>query len=42
LQDISLAAHSLDKDLVAAKAWGQASWVDYTSLSRAMKQFELE
>ena len=38
LQDISLAAHPLDKDLAVAEAWGQASWVDYTSLSRAMKQ----
>ncbi len=40
LQDISLAAHPLDKDLAVAEAWGQASWVDYTSLSRAMKQLK--
>ena len=38
LQDISLAAHPLDKDLAVAEAWRQASWVDYTSISRAMKQ----
>jgi hypothetical protein len=38
LQDISLAAHPLGKDLAVAEAWGQASWVDYTSLSRAMKR----
>ena len=36
LQDISLAAHPLDKDLVVAAAWGRASWADYTGVSRTM------
>ncbi|MCX6082222.1 MAG: hypothetical protein NTW32_22060 [Chloroflexi bacterium] len=38
LQDISLAGHPLDKDLAVAEAWRQVGWVDYTSVSRAMKQ----
>jgi hypothetical protein len=37
LQDISLAAHPLDKDLAVAQAWGQASWADYTGVSRTLK-----
>ena len=37
LQDISRAAHPLDKDLAVAEAWGQAGWVDYTGVSRTMK-----
>lgn len=36
LQDISLAAHPLDKDVVVAQAWGQASWADYTGVSRTL------
>lgn len=36
LQDISLAAHPLDKDLAVAQAWGQADWADYTGVSRTM------
>lgn len=36
LQDISLAAHPLDKDLVVAQAWEQAGWADYTGVSRAL------
>ena len=36
LQDISLAAHPLDKDLAVAAAWGQAGWADYTGVSRTM------
>lgn len=36
LQDISLAAHPLDKDLAVAQAWGQTSWADYTGVSRTM------
>ena len=28
LQDISLAAHPLDKDQAVAQAWGQAAWAD--------------
>ncbi|MFL7869052.1 MAG: hypothetical protein AB8I58_09505 [Anaerolineales bacterium] len=38
LQDISLAAHPLDKDLAVAAAWGQASWADYTGVSRTLKR----
>jgi hypothetical protein len=37
LQDISLAAHPLDKDLAVAQAWGQANWADYTGISRTLK-----
>lgn len=36
LQDISLAAHPLEKDLAVAAAWGQASWADYTGVSRTL------
>jgi len=36
LQDISLAAHPLDKDLAVASAWGQAGWADYTGVSRTL------
>ena len=36
LQDISLAAHPLDKDLAVAAAWGQAGWADYTGVSRTL------
>jgi hypothetical protein len=31
LQDISLAAHPLDKDLVLARAWGQTVWIAHHS-----------
>lgn len=37
LQDISLAAHPLDKDEAVAQAWGQASWADYTGVSRTLR-----
>lgn len=36
LQDLSLAAHPLDKDLAVATAWGQAGWADYTGVSRTL------
>jgi hypothetical protein len=36
LQDISLAAHPLDKDLAVAQAWAQAGWADYTGVSRTL------
>ena len=36
LQDISLAAHPLDKDMAVAQAWGQAGWADYTGVSRTL------
>jgi len=37
LQDISLAAHPLDKDEAVAQAWGQESWADYTGVSRTLR-----
>lgn len=37
LQDISLAAHPLDKDIAVAQAWAQAGWADYTGVSRTLK-----
>jgi len=37
LQDLSLAAHPLDKDLAVAEAWGQAGWADYSGVSRTLK-----
>ena len=36
LQDISLAAHPLDKDQAAAEAWGQMAWANYTGVSRTL------
>jgi hypothetical protein len=38
LQDISLAAHPLDKDEAVAQAWGQQGWADYTGVSRTLKK----
>ena len=38
LQDISLAAHPLDKDVAVAQAWGQPGWADYTGVSRTLKK----
>ena len=37
LQDISLVAHPLDKDLAVAEAWAQAGWADYTGVSRTLR-----
>ena len=36
LQDISRAAHPLDKDTTVAHAWGQAAWADYSGVSRPL------
>jgi hypothetical protein len=36
LQDISLAAHPLDKDRATADAWGQPEWADYSGVSRTL------
>ncbi len=36
LQDISLAAHPLDKDQAVAQAWGQPAWADYSGVSRTL------
>lgn len=38
LQDVSLAAHPLDKDVAVAQAWGQPGWADYTGVSRTLKK----
>jgi hypothetical protein len=40
LQDISRAAHPLDKDIAVAKAWRQTNWADYTGVSRTLKQLD--
>ena len=42
LQDISLAAHPLDKDLAVAQAWGQTGWADYSGVSRTLSQLSWE
>ena len=36
LQDISHGPHPLDQDLVAAQAWGQEGWADYSGVSRTL------
>lgn len=42
LQEISLAAHPLDKDQAVAEAWGQAGWADYSGVSRTMSSLSWE
>jgi len=42
LQDISLAAHPLDKDQAVAEAWGQPAWADYSGVSRTMSSLSWE
>jgi len=42
LQDISLSAHPLDKDLAVAQAWGQESWADYSGVSRTLSGLSWE
>ena len=42
LQDISLAAHPLEKDQAVAEAWGQPGWADYTGISRTMSSLSDE
>jgi hypothetical protein len=37
LQEISLAAHPLDKDQAVAEAWRQPAWADYTGVSRTLR-----
>jgi hypothetical protein len=36
LQEISLAAHPLDKDQAVAEAWGRPGWADYSGVSRTL------
>jgi hypothetical protein len=38
LQDVSLAAYPLDKDVAVAQAWGQRGWADYSGVSRTLKK----
>ncbi len=42
LQDISLAAHPLDKDQTVAEAWGQPGWADYSGVSRTLSSLSRE
>jgi len=42
LQDISLAAHPLDKDQAVAEAWGQPGWADYSGVSRTLSSLSWE
>ena len=42
LQDISRAAHPLDKDQAVAEAWDQESWADYTGVSRTLSSLSWE
>src|SRR5712691_2844754 len=38
LQQISLAAHPLDKDQAVAHAWQQPGWADYSGVSRTLSR----
>ena len=38
LQEISLAAHPLDKDVVLARAWGRTGWADFSGVSRTLSR----
>lgn len=42
LQDISRSAHPLDQDQIVAEAWGQATWADYSGVSRTLSQLTAE
>ena len=42
LQDISLAAHPLDKDQPVARAWGCEKWADYSGVSRTLSTLTRE
>jgi hypothetical protein len=42
LQDISLAAHPLDKDQAVAEAWGEEGWADYSGVSRTLRGLSRE
>jgi hypothetical protein len=42
LQDISLAAHPLDKDDAVAEAWGQPKWANYSGVSRTLSSLTWE
>ena len=42
LQEISLAAHPLEKDQAVAQAWGQPAWADYSGVSRTLSALSWE
>src|SRR6266446_4774141 len=42
LQEISLAAHPLEKDQAVAQAWGQPAWADYSGVSRTLSGLSWE
>src|SRR6266571_4414948 len=42
LQEISLAAHPLDKDQAVAQAWAQPAWADYSGVSRTLSGLSWE
>ncbi len=42
LQEISLAAHPLDKDQAVAQAWAQPAWADYSGVSRTLSGLNWE
>ena len=42
LQEISLAAHPLDKDQAVAEAWGRPGWADYSGVSRTLSSLTWE
>jgi hypothetical protein len=42
LQEISLAAHPLDKDQAVAQAWEQPAWADYSGVSRTLSALSWE
>ena len=42
LQDISRAAHPLDKDQTVAQAWEQPAWADYSGVSRTLSGLSWE
>jgi len=42
LQDLSCAAHPIEKDRAAAKAWQQSGWADYSGVSRCLSALSPE
>jgi hypothetical protein len=36
LQELSLSAHTLDRDDTVVEGWGQTGWADYSSVSRTL------
>src|SRR5260370_5880534 len=42
LQEISLAAHPLDKDQAVAQSWGQPAWAGYSGVSPALRGLRWE